>query len=316
MLQKKYLITLGGPTAIGKTNIAIQLALHYHTVIISADSRQIYKELNIGVAKPSNEQLALVKHYFISHISIHQDYTAYDFQKEVHQLLHQLFQHHDVVIMTGGTGFYINAVLYGLNEIPAISTQTKDYLKKLYEEQGIEFLQNELKQKDPAYYLKADLNNPIRLLRALEVIYETQRPFSAFLNDQNKNKPDYFIPINLWLNTNREILHQRINERVNLMIELGLEEEAKSLYPYRHLKSLNTVGYKEWWRYFDKPLVSKERIIEEIKKNTRQYAKRQITWFKHQWEAKEIKIQNIDDTPQNVDTILNWINKEKTIHLI
>ncbi len=316
MSQKKYLITLGGPTAVGKTNLAIQLALHFNTVIISADSRQIYKELNIGVAKPSIEQLALVKHYFISHISIHQDYTAYDFQKETHQLLHQLFQQHNVVIMTGGTGFYINAVLYGLNEIPDISTKTKEHLKKLYEEGGIEFLQNELKQKDPAYYLKADLNNPVRLLRALEVIYETQRPFSAFLNDQNKNKPDYFTPINLWLNTNREILHQKINERVNQMIEKGLEAEAKNLYPHKYLKALNTVGYKEWWRYFDKPLVSKERIIEEIKKNTRQYAKRQITWFKNQWEAKEIKIQNIDDTPQNVDTILNWINKEKTIYLI
>lgn len=284
----KYLVVIGGPTAIGKTELAIRLALHFNTVILSADSRQIYKELNIGVAKPTQYQLNLVPHYFVSHISIKEHYSAYDYQKEVHQLLPTLFEKHDVVIMVGGTGFYIYAVLNGLNEIPQISEETKQAVANIYEEKGITFLQQELKEKDPAYYFKADIQNPARLLRALEVIYETGRPFSDFLNDRLIKKPDYFVPVKLWLNMNREQLYKRINNRVLSMIENGLEREVQSLLPYKHLKSLNTVGYKEWWHYFD-GRVNLNSVIEQIQKNTRHYAKRQITWFKHQWDAREIK---------------------------
>lgn len=288
-MSNKYLVVLGGPTAIGKTELAIDLAKHFDTVILSADSRQIYKELNIGVAKPSEEQLNEVKHYFISHISIHQDYSAYDYQKEVHQLLPQLFQQHDVVIMVGGTGFYINAVLNGLNEIPQISNETKNIVKTLFETRGLEGLQEVLEKKDPAYFSRVDKHNPIRLMRALEVIYETEKPFSWFLNDLVIKKPDYFIPIKIWLNMNRELLNERINHRVLKMIENGLENEARIFYPYRHLKALNTVGYKEWWAYFESKKIGIPSVIEQIQKNTRHYAKRQITWFKHQWDGLEIK---------------------------
>ncbi len=288
-MSKKYLIVIGGPTAIGKTELAIELAKHFDTVILSADSRQIYKELNIGVAKPSGTQLSEVKHYFISHISIHQDYSAYDYQKEVHQLLPQLFQQRDVVIMVGGTGFYINVVLNRLNEVPQISNETKSIVKTLFETRGIEGLQEALEKKDPQYFSRVDKHNPMRLMRALEVIYETGKPFSWFLNDQIIKKPDYFVPIKIWLNTNRELLNERINQRVLKMIENGLENEARMLYPYRHLKALNTVGYKEWVPYFESKKVRITSVIEQIQKNTRHYAKRQITWLKHQWDGLEVK---------------------------
>lgn len=302
-MPNKFLILIGGPTAIGKTELAIRLARQFNTVILSADSRQIYKELNIGVAKPTAEQLTQVKHYFISHISIHQPYTAYDYQKEVHQLLPLLFNDHDVVIMVGGTGFYINAVLNGLNEIPTISPQTKENVNYLYQTKGIEFLQNELAQKDPEYFKKVDTNNPVRLMRALEVIYETHQPFSNFLNPQRIHKPDYFIPIQLWINTSRELLHEKINNRVLQMIEAGLEQEARELYPFKHLNALNTVGYKEWWLYIEQK-VDKSSIIEQIQRNTRQYAKRQCTWFKTQWNAKEIYLNKEECSLDNYYTII------------
>lgn len=305
--MKKYLVVIGGPTAVGKTELAIQLARHFNTVILSADSRQIYKELNIGVAKPTQDQLNLVPHYFVSHISIKENYSAYDYQKEVHQMLPKLFEKHNVVIMVGGTGFYIHAVLNGLNEIPPISEETRQRIAEIYAERGLEFLQQELREKDPEYYRKVDVQNPMRLLRALEVIYETQRPFSDFLNDRLIKKPDYFVPVKLWLNTNRELLYQRINNRVLSMVESGLEKEVQALLPYRHLKSLNTVGYKEWWHYFDSR-VSLNSVIEQIQKNTRHYAKRQITWFKHQWDAKEIKVESLN-TEQNFIEILSYIQK-------
>lgn len=290
-MANKYLIVIGGPTAVGKTEIAIHLAKTFNTEIISADSRQIYKELNIGVAKPNEEQLQLIKHHFISHISIHQDYTAYDYQKDVHQLLPQLFQKNNVVIMVGGTGFYINAVLNGLNEIPTISQITKNTLQELYQKKGIEFLQKELFVQDPEYCSKADTHNPLRLLRALEVIYETGHPFSYFLNDKLIKKPDYFTSINIFLNMNRDKLNQKINERVKDMIKQGLKDEVRNLLPFKHLKALNTVGYKEWWYYFD-GRINLNSVIQQIQKNTQQYAKRQRTWFKHQWEAYEIKIDS------------------------
>ena len=308
-MAKNYLVIIGGPTAIGKTEMAIQLAKHFQTVIISADSRQIYKELNIGVAKPSIEQLIEVTHYFISSISIHQNYTAYDYQKDVHSLLPTLFQKHPIVIMTGGTGFYINAILKGLDEIPSVSQKTKIHIHQLYKEKGIQFLQEELQEKDPEYFAKVDIHNPVRLLRALEVIYETQKPFSYFLNNKKKNN-NYFQPINLWINSSREILYQRINQRVDKMIEMGLEKEVRELYPYRHLNALNTVGYKEWWSYTENDNIDIQVITELIKRNTRHYAKRQITWFKHQWDAKEFYLSDISNSNTFFDELVSFVKSK------
>ncbi len=309
-MSRKYLIVIGGPTAVGKTEVAIQVAQHFSTVILSADSRQIYQELNIGVAKPSHEQLQQAKHYFISHISIHHAYTAYDYQKEVHQLLPQLFEKHDYIVMVGGTGFYINAVLNGLHEITPISQQTKEKLQQLYQQKGIEFLQKELALKDPEYHKKVDLHNPTRLLRALEVIYETQQPFSNFLNNTNTQHQNYFTSINIWLNTNRELLYDRINKRTLEMIDKGLEQEVRKLYPYKHLNALNTVGYKEWWDYIEQKQTDLSSVIHQIQKNTRHYAKRQITWFKHQWNSKEIYLPNKDACIKNYYTsIIHYIEK-------
>lgn len=304
-MSQKYLIVIAGPTAIGKTELSIRLARYFNTVVLSADSRQIYKELNIGVAKPTEAQLREVKHYFISHISIQDDYSAYEYQKEVHHLLPQLFQNHDIVIMTGGTGFYINAVLNGLNEIPKISSHTKTLLQDLYQKKGIQYLQDELFKRDPLYYQKVDIQNPIRLLRALEVIYETGQPFSYFLNDKLIKKPDYFTSINIFLNTNRYHLYDKINQRVYEMIENGLYNEVKNLYTYRYLKPLNTVGYKEWWPFIE-GRINMRSVIYQIQKNTHQYAKRQITWFKHQWQAREIKI-DLHHTEQSFNLILSHI---------
>ena len=305
-MPMNYLVIVGGPTAIGKTDIAIQLAKYFQTVIISADSRQIYKELNIGVAKPSIEQLNEVTHYFISSISIHQNFTAYDYQKAVHSLLPELFKKHSIVIMTGGTGFYINAVLNGLDDIPSISQKTKNKIYQLYREKGLSFLQEELQQKDPEYFAKVDIHNPVRLLRALEVIYETQKPFSYFLNNKKKNN-NYFQSINIWINSPREMLYQKINQRVDKMIEIGLEKEVRELYPYRHLNALNTVGYKEWWPYIESNNIDIQTISELIKKNTRHYAKRQITWFKHQWDAKEFYLSDISNNSIFFNELVDFI---------
>lgn len=305
-MPKNYLVIVGGPTAIGKTDIAIQLAKYFQTVIISADSRQIYKELNIGVAKPSIEQLNEVTHYFISSISIHQNFTAYDYQKAVHSLLPELFKKHSIVIMTGGTGFYINAVLNGLDDIPSISQKTKNKIYQLYREKGLSFLQEELQQKDPEYFAKVDIHNPVRLLRALEVIYETQKPFSYFLNNKKKNN-NYFQSINIWINSPREMLYQKINQRVDKMIEMGLENEVRELYWYRHLNALNTVGYKEWWPYIESNNIDIQTISELIKKNTRHYAKRQITWFKHQWDAKEFYLSDISNNSIFFNELVDFI---------
>lgn len=308
-MPKNYLVIVGGPTAIGKTDIAIQLAKYFQTVIISADSRQIYKELNIGVAKPSIEQLNEVTHYFISSISIHQNFTAYDYQKAVHSLLPELFKKHSIVIMTGGTGFYINAVLNGLDDIPSISQKTKNKIYQLYREKGLSFLQEELQQKDPEYFAKVDIHNPVRLLRALEVIYETQKPFSYFLNNKKKNN-NYFQSINIWINSPREMLYQKINQRVDKMIEMGLENEVRELYLYRHLNALNTVGYKEWWPYIETNNIDIQTIKELIKRNTRHYAKRQITWFNHQWDAKEFYLSDISNNSIFLNELVDFIKNQ------
>ncbi len=287
---KKYLLVIAGPTAVGKTDIAIQTAKYFNTCIVSADSRQVYKELNIGVAKPSAQQLKDVQHYFINHISIHDEYTAKQYNEEAYKILKSEFSKHNVIIVTGGTGFYINALLESLDDIPAISSKTKNFVREHYKNYGIQYLQDTLKKLDEVYYKQVDVNNPMRLIRALEVCIETNRPFSSFLNQKNIYMPD-FIPIKIWLNTSRENLYERINKRVDEMISCGLEQEVKELYTYRNLNALNTVGYKEWWDYFENK-TDKQTVIEKIKQHTRNYAKRQITWFNNKYNGTELMLSD------------------------
>ena len=278
-VNKKYLIVIAGPTASGKTALAIELAKKYNTEIISFDSRQFYREMNIGTAKPTPSELNLATHHFIDNLSIHQNYSIGDFEKEAMACLDDLFSKHDVVIAVGGSGLYINALLYGVDEFIEIDNKVRENLKNEYEEKGLEFLQKELAASDPDYFEEADIHNPQRLLRALEVCRQSGKPYSSFLG---KNKTERnFEAIKIMLNMPREVLYERINLRVNNMMKEGLLEEAKKLYPHKELNALNTVGYKELFAHFDRELTLDE-AVSLIKQKTRNYAKRQITWFKNQ----------------------------------
>ncbi len=274
--MKKTLVTIVGPTAIGKTRLAINLAKHYNTDILSADSRQIYKEMRIGTAVPSDYELQLVRHHFIYNKSIQEDYTVGDFEKESLSLLEQLFKKKDIVLMTGGSGLYINAVLYGLNDFPDVDKEIRRQLNSEYDRKGIEVLQKQLKELDPLYYQSVDLYNPHRLIRALEVSIATKRPFSSFL--RNTPEERNFNSVVIGLKADRDIIYQRINNRVDQMLEEGLLKEVQGLIEFRNLNALRTVGYRELFDYFDGKY-DLDFAIEEIKKNTRRFAKRQLTWF-------------------------------------
>lgn len=274
--MKKTLVTIVGPTAIGKTRLAINLAKHYNTDILSADSRQIYKEMRIGTAVPSDYELQLVRHHFIHNKSIQEDYTVGDFEKESLSLLEQLFKKKDIVLMTGGSGLYINAVLYGLNDFPDVDKEIRRQLNSEYDRKGIEVLQKQLKELDPLYYQSVDLYNPHRLIRALEVSIATKRPFSSFL--RNTPEERNFNSVVIGLKADRDIIYQRINNRVDQMLEEGLLKEVQGLIEFRNLNALRTVGYRELFDYFDGKY-DLDFAIEEIKKNTRRFAKRQLTWF-------------------------------------
>lgn len=275
--NQKTLIVIAGPTAIGKTALAIELAQHFGTEIISADSRQFFREMNIGTAKPSPQELAQAKHHFINSHSITDDFNVGDFEKEATAVLNQIFQNKDLAIMVGGSGLYINAVLYGFDELPRASDELRDELNQRLLNEGIEPLQAELKQLDPTYFVEVDIHNPQRIIRALEVCLSTGRTFSSFRN--KKTTPRDFKIVLIGLNTDREILYQRINQRVDLMIEEGLVKEVESLKAYQHLNALKTVGYSEIFKYLNNEWTLPE-AIEKLKQNTRNFAKRQITWFK------------------------------------
>ena len=277
MHSKPLLICIVGPTAIGKTALAIKIAIHFSTEIISADSRQFYKEMNIGTAVPSSNELKAVKHHFIQNKSIFEDYNVGSFEKDAIQLLNGLFKKNTVTVMVGGSGLYVDAVVKGLDEFPKVSQEIRIALNNDYEKHGIEFLQEELKQKDPTYYKKVDLQNHHRVIRALEVCRSQNLPYSSFLKSENKTRE--FETIFIGLNADRTLVYERINQRVDLMINEGLLEEAKKLYPHKSLNALQTVGYRELFQYFDGN-TTKEEAIEEIKKNTRRFAKRQGTWFR------------------------------------
>ena len=287
----KFLIIIAGPTAVGKTSVAIQIAKHFNTEIISADSRQIFKELNIGVARPSIEELAEVKHHFIANKSIDQYFSAGEYEREVIALLDDLFKTKNVLVLCGGTGFYINAILNGFDEIPQIDEKIREVLNQQLKENGIEPLQQKLKELDEETYNEIDIYNTQRIIRAIEVCIGTQQKFSSFKRKNNVQRN--FTPIKIGLNISKEQLHHNINTRVDEMIRQGFLEEAKSVINYRNHNALQTVGYKELFDFIDKKTTLKE-AVELIKLHTRQYAKRQLTFFNknkdYTWfQPKEIK---------------------------
>ena len=281
-MNSKRLLYVAGPTASGKTSLAIALAQHFDTEIISCDSRQFYKEMSIGTAVPDSEELAAVKHHFIQQRSIHQPYSIGAFQREALDSLKTLFKTKDTVILVGGSGLYADALIDGLDYFPEVDPAFREQLNKQLEHDGIEALATRLKDIDPAFHQKVDLGNPHRLIRALEICLSSGLPYSSFLG--NKKAPTFFKSQKIILQWDRSILYERINKRVDQMVAAGLEAEAQSLYPNKDVNALQTVGYREWFAHFD-GISDRTTTLEEIKKNTRRYAKRQTTWFKRYQDA-------------------------------
>ena len=275
--MNKTCIIVTGPTAIGKTPYAIQLAQQYHTQIISADSRQCYRELNIGVAKPSADQLKSVHHYFINSHSVHNEVNAKIFEQYALGAIHKIFETKDVAIMVGGTGLYIKAFCEGLDEVPAVNEAIRDEINEAYKTKGLKWLQDEIRKQDPLYFSSGEIQNPQRVMRALEVKLSTGQSICSF-HSGKKTERDFEIKKNN-LEIPRDELYKRINDRVDEMMQQGLLMEAEGLFPYRHLNALQTVGYRELFDFMEGE-ISLSQAVEEIKKNTRQFAKRQITWFK------------------------------------
>jgi len=275
--QNKKVIVIAGPTAVGKTAIAIAVAKQFGTEIISADSRQVFRELSIGVARPSAEELAAVPHHFIASHSIREKMTAAGFEEEALLKADELFQQHDTVVMVGGTGLYIKAFTEGLDLIPEVPPEIHDAVITTYQEKGLEWLQEQVKTLDPQFYKEGESQNPVRLMRALEVVKATGRSILSFRTGEKKQR--HFDVVKLALELPKEQLHQNINRRVDQMMELGLLEEVRSLVPYQHLNALQTVGYKELFAYISSETTLPE-AVDAIKQNTRRYAKRQLTWFR------------------------------------
>lgn len=291
MSKNKFLIIVGGATATGKTATGIQLAQHFETEILSCDSRQFYREMTIGTAKPTTEELAAAPHHFINLLSIEDDYNVGEFERDALKLLDEIYLKKNVVILVGGSGLFIRALCDGLDEFPKIPIQIKNEVQDLFNNEGLEALQEAVKKADPIYFEKVDQQNPVRLMRALDVIKASGKPFSSFQNQKKKTRN--FTPIYINVVMDRQQLYERINRRVDLMMEAGLLAEAKSLFPYKEKNSLQTVGYQEFMNYFDKK-ITLEEAIELVKRNSRRYAKRQMTWFRKEdhwvkFEANEIE---------------------------
>jgi tRNA dimethylallyltransferase len=290
---KKKLITISGQTASGKTNLSIRLAQNLKCSIISCDSRQFYKEMSIGTAVPSKLELSKANHYFIHHKSVKDNYTVGDFQNDALKLIENLFKKDDFIILTGGSGMYMDSIVNGIDTFPKIKLGVRELLNEKYNSKGVLFLKNKLKELDPEYHDIVDVNNHRRLIRALEVCISTGKPYSSFLN--KKNKKYDFESINFCIKVDRELLYKKINYRVDKMISDGLIKEAKTLLKFKDLNSLNTVGYKELFEHF-KGNLTKSQAIEKIKQNTRRYAKRQMTWLKNKnliWIENNIEIDEI-----------------------
>lgn len=277
MNKGKTLIVIAGPTAVGKTSLAVSVAKELHTEILSADSRQFYREMQIGTARPTEKEMDGIPHYFCGHLSVEDDYNVSDFEREALSKLSELFQTHDTVVMTGGSGLYINAVCRGIDELPDPHPKLRQRLKDDWENRGIDTLRQELQKLDPEYYQQVDIHNPKRLMRAIEVCRTTGRKYSELRSNTPKVRPFNILKIGLTLE--REALVERIHRRTDKMIADGLVEEAQKLLPQRHYNALNTVGYKEIFHYLDGE-ISLEQAIRDIKTSTRRYAKRQLTWFR------------------------------------
>ena len=302
--MKKNLIIIAGPTAVGKTALSIELAKHYSCPIISADSRQFYKEMSIGTAKPNVEEMQGVAHYFIDNISIHDTYNVGQYEREAIECIESLFKQHNTLLLVGGSGLYINAIINGVDEFEEIPSEIREQLIKDFEEKGLSFLQEELKSKDAVYYNQVDLNNPQRMMRALEVCIHTQKPYSSFRKKEKKERT--FNTINLLINTEREVLYQRVNKRVDKMMEQGLLEEVKNLYPNKHLNALNTVGYKELFDFMDDKITFEE-AVNLIKQNSRRYAKRQLTWFNHQGDFESFEPSDLEKIKAYLDILIQYL---------
>lgn len=278
----KTCIVIVGPTAVGKTSLAVQIAQHLNTEIISADSRQCFKELNIGVAKPSAEELKSVKHYFINTHSITDEVNAAVFEQYALQKINEIFKTHDIAVLVGGTGLYVRSFCQGIDEVPVIEPSVRQKILADYEWEGLEWLQNEVKKNDPVYFAKGEIKNPQRLMRALEVKLSTGKSIIEFQTQQKKERDFNIIMIGLELP--KEQLHKNINSRVDAMMKAGLLEEVKKLVPFKKLNALQTVGYRELFGHLAGDLLLQD-AVEIIKINTRQYAKRQMTWFKKDEEV-------------------------------
>jgi tRNA dimethylallyltransferase len=298
--MQPHLIVICGPTGIGKTPVAIEIASYFKTVIVSADSRQVFREMKIGTAAPTDNELSRVKHYFVQSRSIHEPYNASIYEKEVTLFLNEYFKDNSLVIMAGGSGMYIDAVCNGIDDLPNIEKHIRNKWLKITEEQGIGALQSKVQEIDPEYFDIVDKNNPKRLQKAIEVFEMTGKPYSSFLTNEKKERP--FHVIKIALNTNREELYRRINQRVDKMIEHGLIDEAKTLYPYKNLLPLKTVGYSELFDYFDGNMTMEEAITK-IKDHSRAYARRQITWFRRDKDTTWFE-------PSDINGIIHYIENE------
>lgn len=297
-MPQKTLIVVVGPTAIGKTALAIELAKVYNSEIISADSRQFFKEMNIGTAKPSKEELATASHHFINSHSVKTLFSTGDFEVQALQLMEELFKKHDTLIMVGGSGLYIDAICKGLDDLPEIDLAIRGKLNQQLEDEGIEAVRTQLQQLDPEYFAKVDQSNPQRMIRGLEVVLSTGKKLSSFLTANKKERPFHIIKIGL--NTDRALLYERINHRVDVMMEAGQLAEAESLLPYRKYNALNTVGYSELFDYLDGK-TDLASAVAMIKQNTRRFAKRQLTWFRRDESTTWFE-------PNQVEEIIQYLN--------
>jgi len=302
MLAKPKLVVVLGATASGKTQLAINLAKRYNAEIFSADSRQFYKELNIGVAKPNNLELQEAKHHFIGHISINQNYSAGDFERDCIAALNQYFTQKNIAILVGGSGLFIKAVLEGLDDFPKIDNELRLKLNEELQANGLQSLLEKLKDKDFETYSTISLENPRRVIRALEIIEQSGRPFSSF-KKQNKEARN-FTTLKLCINLDRKTLYDRINQRVDAMMSNGLEQEAKELLPFKNLNALNTVGYSEIFAYLNGE-ISKQRAVDLIKQHTRNYAKRQLTWFRNEENLLQINTPILESELVKIDAMIN-----------
>ncbi len=300
--QNKFLIVLVGPTAVGKTAHCIALAKHFGTEIVSSDSRQVYREMRIGTAVPSVDELNSVQHHLIQHRSIFAPYNANMFEQEALDVIKEIHQKHKIVLATGGSGLYVNTLCHGIDELPDTDPVLRKELREDFEKNGIESLRRKLKKLDPVHYKRVDLKNHQRILKALEVTLSTGKPYSSFLTRSKAERP--FRIIKLGLNMDRSLLHQRIAKRVDLMMEAGLLEEVKELFPHRELNALNTVGYRELFDFLEDKILL-EKAIELIKRNTRRYARKQISWFSRDTDMPWFAPEDIEGTTTFIEKHLD-----------